>query len=875
MFINFHDPCNTEHVSAFREKPEVGEGKEDLAPYPEPQYVQESCFPHMLQSTSYHSNWEREYTLLGEMIQYFETFLKEHAEEIGDEAQEELRTTFHSIASQLNQTLSFNEVMSKLGIMYYQLEKDRKLTDYKNELFARLDMLEDTGQKALLLKEFAQIILPKSETVNPGGVYAVLSLLSDGVEGYFKNEHLENIQTALRHIQQNQEVASILRQPMGEIHMTMKSLIQADLKMNVKEPVTSWHAKLACLVCLFDDLRQERQDCYLTAPFIFIQLQFPHVIIQKGLAFISQGYFFLEDEYRFPLLNLVSANLFSQQALNVVTPADKIISSYPFQETLKTCGIKINKWPDQETTVERIIDEVLKKVNKTHLSEFLKIMYCSYTHNVMQQTLLATMGFVQMNYTQNQSYYENNILVVHPVKTQIITALQKVLVDIRTTFPDYQSVDEFFHALESKIRRQLWLVDKTTRPFARNLPLDVMQLLAAHRSFFLIEKNSSSATQLFTISDFKQALRAFVVEIQEESKDPSPVFLTFCSLVQAYFISDKIDIMLCDLMYSTNYDSFKSIQPRDYRVLNRLMFDRFGGNALDGPIQFFGISCHAQTFHLGNDTPYIIDLCRWLNKFKDTLYLDRDILLATNLDHEFILKPSCFQQLLSKDPQQVIDKIMIKPAMDLLHRPLSEEKMEKILAVTSLSVIRKKLFIFENPKMSAAAFREHFLHSLNPTDLIAFKDAFELVLLEVSMAEFFELSFTNVFCDLYGLERDDSIIQTIKEELLFAFEEQAAPLEIANKIKLAIVGYGLPKKEIHEIEFALYKELQLPCSFVLGDLNYSKQREENPDHELLTYKFSLWEEKMIFGYRSETQDVDLPLALVGGFAKLSIIYPQS
>lgn len=862
-----------------------GEGKEEenLRIFPQSCSPSEPFSYYNLQPVEvFRHCQEHEFFQLQEMLIFFEVFLKKHESSISRDEIDLLRFNIHSVIRQIK-IVGFKEVMAELGAICHYLEKNRKpllitetsfLLLYEKELINELKKVSlevyAPGQKTLLLQAFAQLIMCQDETINQGGTYGILSLLSGEIGRYFKDEHLGQIKAVLRHLQKNPATFSLLQKPLPELPPDTQLLIKVDLKMRYTDSVGSWHAKLVCLIFLFDDLRQVSTDCYLIPPLLLAIRQAPYKVASKLLHYLTFGYILAGNANSFPILPIVLDRLFPHEVLSAYATAQ----TYQLQAALQACDVEASDYLGWKSTVNNLIDGIFRNAKKElSLVGYAKMLYCSFTHNVMQQVILSSMMFLEMNRPEGGSIQESSGLVLVPVKRQIGAALQIALKDVRTTFPDYKETNTFLNSLVDIIERRLWLVSRSDVTYPEHYPLsnEARALLARHQIFYSMSKAGGPPSPLSSLTAFKHALCAFVAEIEEESSDRSPTFFTFCSLLKAYFISSKTNEILCTLMYTFNKKEFGLISEKEYHQLGAFIFARPGRPPL-GAFNDLDLSLKSEIFILDRDEPHIIDLCKWLNHFQYELNLDDidNIFMAINNNHGFILTPSHFMRLISENPEQALMNLMRFPGLNLLLRPLSEEKIQKIL----YPLAHEPFWLCRG--MKAFELKNHFLKILNKEELYRFQKAFERVLLETPTDDLKNNeSIEIVLNHLYGLQVNSPKTQMIKETLLDSFEKrEVTPLEIAFGIKKAVLGYGFPEQEIYDIEFNVCQVLQLPCTFVLGDLNYTRKREDNPDHTLLTYKFNLWTEKLDFGCISHTEEVEIDPVLRAGFEQLRVVYPS-
>ena len=838
-----------------------------------------------------------------EMISTIEGLLKNFSSKFSDREIDCIRLQIRDILISKD---SFENKMAELGAACYFIEREplhESLVEksfcsfYSDDLKVKLIRFEKdqsdfddarfpSGKITCLLKSFARMIFISAERLNEGGIYTILQIVDD----FFgeQEDHLMHIKAVLHMILMPSFIDhSILQKPLSHLHPDAELLIRAELKIPQGKPVSFRDAKVACLYALFYDLRQPLDsNCYAVASLIYVMREHPIKAVARLLELFETGSIHLEQEgISVPLLPLVSYHLTREPSLNLLRSKAAIASSAPFQTALAVLNLDVISVRDEPTTVHAFIDHILRKKKRVQDFTLAKAIYCSFTQSVLQQTLLAAVQFLEINCP---SPMMTNSLKERPIKDRLVLFIkEQIIEDIKGTIPDFQDKERILKSLESKMQSYFWIQDYSIHSsFTENGNLmiergdksieingkhhnliQLQSLLGTHRRFIKIKEGL--LTPIETVSQFKEECSLIIEEIESEARmkgQPLPSSLLF--LMRAYFASSLVRDSLALFMHQINQTEFDRLQPDHYYHADVLLFYCDGGFSSGMPITYFNLGYQPKRFALDSDESNVVAISEWLNDLaKRSSCLKKSDLIfpCCSKTHAFILTPFRFKSLWTMaNVKRVIGKSMVKPAMNLLAAPLPPEKMSGILLELGWSIpaVRDLLSLHQNDFDNGESFKNYFLNKLDDKSLPVFKAAFERHLLGMSDEEFKRSKcFFKIMKEFYGLGASDPRIDEIYREFFDQLESidqvVLTSLEIAFCLKKTLIARGFHGQETHEIESFINKNLDRPCRYIIGNLNYRDEEKEIADHCLLTLEFNLFKLAIEFAQRINHKDKDL------------------
>lgn len=763
-------------------------------------------------------------------------------------------------------------VISEIGLIYFYLDKYDFLPCDKDFYIYREKEIENeilclketeiqnlpTGFSAYLLRVLCNMILTSKDGVNKGGLIAAKHLLCGRFSKYFKEDHIQHIDTIFTHILKNESFASALNASIT-LHPSMEFFVRIDLRIPFEQQVTAQDVRFACLYALLFDLRQYLQpNCFAIAPLIYTAENAPLAVLMKYQEFLQSGFLTTDSNCKIPISALICNRLVEDQELDDLLTLNQIKNCSSIQIALKVIGVDIdtlNLQNDSQFLLKDFLHYLSAYSPYGNLSFYIAASVIgSFKKNALQEMLISSLEFLEINQTETTDLPNKP----RGVKKKLIAFIHnELVVNLSTVFPDYLAQSEnceFINEFLQQMAASLWLQNSKGKLIEANgevsvvigetpikIPnfaqdLETLQGIAkSHRKLISLRNNQ------VTVLDTTRALDDFLINLIHEIYEqrlassrsvPSQMFMM---LLNGFFISPFLAEALSTFLAEVNQSVFP-LNQADYLNSRILFFYDDGGCTLDFPIKSFGLSYNTKTFSSFNPVLNIIEICKYLNSSanKDQFISSGYPLLCSSDTHSFLLQPFKFATLWQTDPKALLDEYSIKPMRQLLNAPLSQETIKKVL-----------LQSFKQEDLANSFLSNHFsgefsgLQFLNLFKQVApkiyqrlFLVALEKALTQIPCAS---IPWQQCLNKLFGT-LDPIVLLQMETQLKATFLQYQTlqPFEIAILFQQVLLHFRKSVSKI-KLEILLCKEFQLPITWTLGDLNYS-DFVEAPSHVQLILK---------------------------------------
>ncbi|MEG0036807.1 MAG: hypothetical protein RSB82_00420 [Victivallaceae bacterium] len=147
-------------------------------------------------------------------------------------------------------------------------------------------------KNAFVARELAKLLITEAGELNKPGLTEAVSFLEAHLYPLSENETNETTQRlhlfkSLKALKEKEITEQILKKIFCPSHTKIHQLIRETLFLDERTTVTVQHVRQAALSALFSYLRQDVGSCFITAPAIIIQEQYPELFLQDIEKLIS------------------------------------------------------------------------------------------------------------------------------------------------------------------------------------------------------------------------------------------------------------------------------------------------------------------------------------------------------------------------------------------------------------------------------------------------------------------------------------------------------------------------------------------------------------------------------------------------------------